>query len=597
MHTPKVIAENPGLLRTQGAEIADTGVRYRTWCEHEDVRVLLVRPDRTVIRSVQLRPEGDGYFCGIDPEGKTGDLYRYQFNESEGWPDPASRWQPHGVHGPSMVVDPNGFKWSDTSWTPPPLRELVIYELHIGTFTPSGTFRSAVEKLDYLVELGITAIEIMPIADFPGDRNWGYDGVSLYAPARVYGAPDDLRALVDAAHARGIAVILDVVYNHLGPDGNYIGCYHGEYWSPHHKTPWGAGLNYEHPAVRSFIVENPRYWAREFHIDGFRLDAAHEIKDDSPTHILSEIATEVQAENGFVVAEDERNEPKLIQPRAHGGLGLDGCWADDFHHVVRVMLTGERESYYGNFTGSAEELAETLKHGWLFRGQPQKTTGKPRGGDPAGARPEQFIFCISNHDQTGNRARGERLGHSISAAGYRAASAQLCLMPRTPMFFMGQEWNASTPFQFFTHHNQELGQKITEGRRREFQNFAAFRDPATLKTIPDPQALSTFQDSKLRWDEVQERPYAGFLALYRECLRLRRRILPNEWSVEKMDDNIVAIIYQRLAIITDLVGGHARPSMNDGREWREVLSSNDERFGGNGSPDFAEPTTLVIEAS
>lgn len=589
-------------------------MRYRTWCEHEQVRALLVRPGGEIIRKVSLEPEGEGYFSAIDPAGRAGDLYRYQFNESAGWPDPASRFQPHGVHGPSMVVDPEAFAWSDLDFAAAAFADLVIYELHIGTFTAAGTFRAAIEKLDHLVELGVNAVEIMPIGDFPGDRNWGYDGVSLYAPSRAYGQPDDLRALVDAAHGRGLAVILDVVYNHLGPDGNYVGCYRRDYWNARHKTPWGAGLNFEQPAVRSFFAENPEYWMREFHIDGFRLDATHAIEDDSERHILAEIAERVQARGGFVIAEDERNEPKLLLPREQDGFGFDGCWADDFHHVVRVMLTQDRESYFGNFDGSLNELAETITHGWLYRGQVQRTNGLPRGAQPVGAGAEQFVYCISNHDQTGNRALGERLGDVISPAAYRAASALLCLVPQTPMLFMGQEWKASTPFQFFTDHSAELGRQITEGRRREFRHFAAFRDPELLTTIPDPQSEATFTRSKLRWSELEEAQPAETLALYREFLQLRRAHpafrsrSSDDWCVVSLDPGLLAVLYGRnqdylLAVVIDLTGGHGSVALDqllvgpgNGRQWQPLLSSNEERFGGGTAKPFHEPTVLALEA-
>ncbi|MBA2269921.1 MAG: malto-oligosyltrehalose trehalohydrolase, partial [Chthoniobacterales bacterium] len=443
--------------RSQGAELTAAGVRYRTWCEHDRVDVLLVDATGAVLRTLPLEPEGDGYFSGIDQEGRAGDLYRYRLSDTGDWPDPASRAQPFGVHGPSSVVDPSAFRWGDASWKAPAYRDLVIYELHVGTFTGAGTFRATIEKLEYLVALGVNAIEIMPVADFPGDRNWGYDGVSLYAPSRAYGEPDDFRALVDAAHAGGLAVILDVVYNHLGPDGNYLGCYHSGYFNSEHETPWGVGLNHEQAAVRDFFSENALYWMREFHIDGFRLDATHAIVDDSPQHILAEIAERVHARGGFVIAEDDRNDPNLLRASNAGGLGFDGCWSDDFHHTVRVMLTKQREGYYANFEGTSRELADTLAHGWHFRGQPRPTSGKPRGGESIDLQPEQFVYCISNHDQVGNRAFGERLGHVVEPAAYRAASGLLCLVPYTPMLFMGQEWAASTPFQFFTEHNAELG--------------------------------------------------------------------------------------------------------------------------------------------
>jgi maltooligosyltrehalose trehalohydrolase len=422
-----------------------------------------------------------------------------------------------------------------------------------------------------------------------------------------------LRALVDAAHVRRLAVILDVVYNHLGPDGNYTGVYHGDYTNAKLHTPWGAALNYSAAPVRAFFGENPAYWIREFHIDGFRLDATHEIKDTSPRHVLREISDSIHSLGGFVVAEDERNLPQLILPSGDGGLGLDGCWADDFHHVVRVMLTRNQEAYYANYAGTSHELAQTLTHGWLYRGQNQIATGKARGGDPVAARAEQFVYCISNHDQVGNRAFGERLGHLISAAAYRAASAFLCVVPQTPMLFMGQEWNAATPFQFFTDHNAELGKLVTEGRRREFSRFAAFQDPAIRETIPDPQAPGTFTNSKLQWDELREQSHAQMLLLYQEFIALRRThpALQNRarenWVASEVDE-FVAIFFGEpgrydLAVLVDLVGGHAMPNLDrprmtpgEGRDWRQVLSSNEPRFGGTDGADFSSPTTLILEA-
>ena len=600
-------------LQSQGAHVCGDAVHYRTWCEHEHAEVLIVNAQRQVLRTVQLNAEGGGYFSGLDQNGRAADLYRYRLGETGDSPDPASRFQPQGVHGPSMVVDPAAFRWTDQSWKAPSYRDLIVYELHLGTFTEPGTFRAAIGKLDYLVELGVNAIEIMPVADFPGERNWGYDGVSLYAPSRAYGEPDDFRALVDAAHARRLAVILDVVYNHLGPDGNYLGCYHGAYFNPQHKTPWGDGLNYEHAPVRDFFCENALYWMREFHIDGFRLDATHAILDDSEQHILAEIAERVHAAGGFVIAEDDRNDPNLLRAASAGGFGFDGCWADDFHHTVRVMLTRQREGYYANFEGTPRELADTLAHGWHFRGQPRPTSGKPRGGDTVGLAPEQFVYCISNHDQVGNRAFGERLGQVIDPAAYRAASALLCLVPYTPMLFMGQEWAASTPFQYFTDHNAELGRLVTDGRRREFQNFSAFADRKQREKIPDPQAATTFTNSKLRWEELHEEQHAQMLLLYQEFLELRRthpalRDRSREaWLATEMDDGIVAIFYgsageYSLAVLADLVGGHAMPNIDHarvapggGRDWQPILASNERRFGGMGEM-FSVPTVLILEA-
>ena len=601
-------------IRSQGAEVITGGVSYRTWCKHDRAEVVILDGNGEVTRSVSLVGEGNGYFSGIDEAGAAGDLYQYRFGESQPWPDPASSYQPTGVHGPSMVIDPSAYQWNDAQWSPPAFSDLVIYELHVGAFTAAGTFRSAIERLPHLAALGVTAIELMPIGDFPGDRNWGYDGVMLYAPARAYGTPDDLRALVDAAHGHGIAVILDVVYNHLGPDGNYIGVYHDGYYSqPRRETPWGAALDYSAPPVRAFFVENALYWRREFHIDGFRLDATHTIIDDSPRHIMADIAEVIQATGGFVIAEDERNEPAILRPRDLGGWGFDGVWADDFHHVVRVLMTGERESYYANFEGNSTELAQTLAHGWLFRGQTQNATGEARGGDPTGLASQQFIYCISNHDQVGNRAFGERLTDAASAAAYRAASALLCLVPQTPMLFMGQEWGASTPFRFFTDHNIELGKAITQGRRREFRHFSAFRDPQLLETIPDPQAPETFLNSKLRWEEIHEAEHAGLLLLYWEFLELRgthpvfRDRERENRVVLDLGDGIVGILYGRLgefrcAVIADLAGKEEMPSLDDerlapggGRDWRPLLSSNEARFGGEEAA-FAVPRTIVFQA-
>jgi maltooligosyltrehalose trehalohydrolase len=614
-HNQNISGLEPLRVRSQGAEIVARGVSYRTWCKHEHVEVVILDDkDGRIRRTLRLDGESDGYFSGIDEAGVAGDLYKYRFGESLTWPDPASSYQPAGVHGPSLVVSAVAYQWNDAQWSAPALSDLIIYEMHVGAFTPAGTFRSTINELPHLAALGITAIELMPIADFPGERNWGYDGVMLYATAHAYGTPDDLRALVDAAHGHGIAVILDLVYNHLGPDGNYMGVFHDCYYAhPKRETPWGAALDYSAVPVRAFFVENALYWRRELHIDGFRLDATHTIVDHSHRHILAEIAEAVQAQGGFIIAEDERNESSVLRPRHLGGWGLDGVWADDFHHVVRVLITGEREGYYANFDGNSAELAHTLAHGWLFRGQTQRVTGEARGSDPAGLASQQFVYCISNHDQVGNRAFGERLSHVASAAAYRAASALLCLVPQTPMLFMGQEWGASAPFQFFTDHNADLGRAITKGRRREFQNFSAFRDPNVLETIPDPQAEKTFLDSKLLWEEIHQADHAGVLLLYWEFLELRRthpafrgRERENR-AVLDLGDGLVAILYGRpgefrCAVVCNLAGRGEMPTLDDerlaagsGRDWRPLLSSNEARFGGDEEAPFGGPVTLVFE--
>ena len=569
-------------------------------------RVVISNAAGGAVRKVLLEAEPGGYWSGIDPAGQAGDRYKYRFDGTD-WPDPASRFNPEGVHGPAQVIDPRAYTWGDEGWIAPKVSELVIYELHIGTFTPEGSFRAAMEKLDHLVDLGVTAFEIMPVADFPGTRNWGYDGVALYAPARAYGAPDDLRTLVDAAHARGLAVILDVVYNHLGPDGNYLGGYSRDYFNPNHKTPWGDGFNFELQPVRDFFVENTGYWRREFHIDGFRLDATHAIADASEKHLLTEIAEHVQSLGAFVIAEDERNEMQLLQARERGGMGLDAIWADDFHHVVRVMLTGMREGYFKSYRGTLDELATTLEHGWLLAGEERARQHLGQPGEADKLSPEKFVLCVSNHDQIGNHAFGARLNQLISAPAFRAASALLCLVPYTPLIFMGQEWAASTPFLYFTDHELELGRKVTKGRREEFRAFSAFRDPATRERIPDPQAKETFLRSKLDWNEVRKERHACVLQLHRELLHLRREsaVLRNRsrgnFQILPPLDGIVRLVFgkpgaEQWMVLADLAGGHDMPPLDGKRTWQRVLCSNEGRFGGEDGPAFAQPEVRVLRS-
>ncbi|MDI1312413.1 malto-oligosyltrehalose trehalohydrolase, partial [Prosthecobacter sp.] len=447
-------------LRPQGAEIIPDGVRYRIWApERRHVEARIIPSEGGTARTLILAMDADGYHAGVDTQGVAGDRYQYMVDGAGPFPDPASRSQPDGVHGVSSVVDPHAYAWQDSGWKCPPLRDLVLYEIHIGTFTPEGTFLAVIGKLPYLSDLGINALQIMPVADFPGARNWGYDGVSLFAPARCYGTPDDLRALVDAAHEQGIAVVQDVVYNHLGADGNYLGVYSRFYFNDEVHTPWGASLNYDghqHPAVREYFLSNVAYWLDEFHFDGLRLDATHAILDASSRHLLAEIADAAHERGAFVIAEDERNLAAVI---ATDGHGMDAVYADDFCHSIQVAL-GDN-SYREDFTGSATELADELWHGWHYRGQVSQHLGVARGGAGDHLSPEKFALCISNHDQVGNRAFGERLHQLTTPAAYRAASALLLLAPATPMLFMGQEWGAETPFQYFTNHNDELGRLVT----------------------------------------------------------------------------------------------------------------------------------------
>lgn len=594
--------------QAQSAEVTAEGVRYRIWApEHAGIAVHLFDPAGARLKTVRLIRQHDGFHEGTDASGAAGDLYKYEIDGRGVFPDPLSRCQPQGVHGPSMLVDPSRYVWHDAAWRRPPFRELAIYELHVGTFTPEGTFAAAIARLPYLRALGITAVELMPVADFPGERNWGYDGVSLYAPSHAYGPPDDFRALVDAAHDAGLTVILDVVYNHFGPDGNYLREFSAHYFNAERKTPWGDSLNFDRPdgkPVRAFFLENALYWMRDFHIDGFRMDATHAIFDDSPTHLVAEIAAAVQARGGFVIAEDERNEARIVVGRDCGGYGCDAVWADDFHHNVQVALTGDAV-YREDYKGDVDELVETLAHGWFYRGQFNRHFQKEWGTECRDVSLEKFVFCISNHDQVGNRAFGERLSHLVSPAQYRAASALLCLTAYTPLIFMGQEWAASTPFLYFTDHHDDLGKLVTEGRRKDFDRFEEFRDPKIAAQIPDPQALETFQKSKLDWAEVEQEDHAPVLNLYRALLKLRREhgaFRPrtrDDLAVEKLAAGVAALRMrdkkEEWLLLVDLIGKHRGDlhaenfcAVGGGEKWQLVLSSNAREFGGSSRTSYDE---------
>ncbi|MDB6173951.1 MAG: treZ [Chthoniobacteraceae bacterium] len=589
-----------------GAKIIENGVEYCAWAPGR--RLVEVEIEGEPWRRLKLERAPDGYHRILDREGKAGDNYRFLLDGGEGFPDPASRAQAGGVHGASVVVDPDRYQWNDASWARPAFRDLVIYELHIGTFTPEGTFRAAIGKLPHLQRLGVSAIELMPIGDFPGSRNWGYDGVLIYAPARAYGTPDDLRALVDAAHAHGIAVILDVVYNHFGPDGNYIAQYSAAFFNEQVHTPWGAAFNFDgefSEEVRDFFVQNPIYWMEQFHVDGFRLDATHAISDTSQRHILADITRAVHDRGGYAIAEDERNDARLLTGELEGGHDFDAVWADDFHHAIRVSQTGEQASYFSAYRGTLKEVIETLEHGWLYRGERPQPGTHQRGSECIHLPPSKFIHCISNHDQVGNRALGERISHRISPPGYRAISLLLCLSPYTPMLFMGQEWAASTPFLYFTDHNQELGALITEGRRREFAAFPEFTNRLSLLEIPDPQDEETFHRSKLNWSEVNQREHAKMVALYTEGLRLRREsgafrpALRENWEAGAMEFGAGALRFEShdgtYLLIFDLRGGHhgsldTEPLARAVSKWEQVLCSNEKRFGGDGEQSFNAQT-------
>jgi maltooligosyltrehalose trehalohydrolase len=506
-----------------GAVPSHGGVRFAVWAAGSH-RVQLLLHDGSAAGIHPLPANSDGVWETWVRGAAPGDRYAYVLDDSPPLPDPASRFQPDGVHGPSEVVDPSTFEWHDVGWHPRSIRDLIVYELHVGTFSPEGTFDGARARLPYLRDLGVTAVELMPVADFAGNRNWGYDGVDLFAPSRAYGRPDDLRRLVDAAHGHGLSVILDVVYNHLGPEGAYLPRFSLTYFTSRHQTPWGQAINLDAPGssvVRRFISDNAEHWLREYHFDGLRLDATHALIDTSQTHIVKEVATAVREGTGrpvVVHAEDDRNLAEIIED---GGWALDGVWADDFHHVVRRMVAEDRHSYFADFKGDGRELAAVIRQGWLYTGEHSRHQQSPRGTDPGRVPMYRFVVCLQNHDQVGNRAFGDRLHHAIGEAEWRAVSVLLLTVPMTPLLFMGQEWAASTPFQYFTDLEPGLGGLVTEGRRREFAGFPEFSSPEAALRIPDPQAETTFLNSRLRWDEQGGGAHRRSLALYRALIALR----------------------------------------------------------------------------
>jgi maltooligosyltrehalose trehalohydrolase len=437
------------------------------------------------------------------------------------------------VHGPSEVIDPYSYKWRDDAWTGRPWEECVIYELHVGAFTQEGTFRSAIDRLDYLADLGVTAIEIMPVADFPGSRNWGYDGVLLFAPDSSYGRPDDLKALVDAAHAKKIMVFLDVVYNHFGPEGNYLPAY-SPIFTEHHKTPWGAAVNYDSDGsdlVREFVIQNAIYWISEFHLDGLRLDAVHAIKDDTEIHILDELASRVLnaglQRQVHLVLENEENEAAPLERVGGKPRYYSAQWNDDIHHALHVAATKESSGYYVDYAGHTDRLGRALAEGFAFQGELMTCRGSPRGEPSGHLPPTAFVSFIQNHDQVGNRAVGDRLTSFAPAEAVRAIISIYLLLPQIPMLFMGEEFGASQPFPFFADFEPALAEAVREGRRAEFAKFPEFQDPQKREKIPDPTSEETFQSAKLNWAEAKEGCHPEWAALYRELLKIRHReIIP-----------------------------------------------------------------------
>jgi maltooligosyltrehalose trehalohydrolase len=471
-----------------------------------------------------MKPAGDGWWSAEITAAKPGDDYGFVLDGDGPFPDPQSACQPNGIHKLSRLVDQKTFAWTDQCWQSQPLSSAIIYELHIGTFTGAGTFNAAIEKLDYLVQLGITHVELMPVVEFSGDHGWGYDGVDLFAPHHAYGKPDDLKNFVNACHVRCLGVILDVVYNHLGPSGNYWGKF-APYFTQRYAPSWGEALNYDGPdsePVRRFFCDNALMWLRDFHFDGLRLDAVHAIYDFSAQHFLEQLKLEVEhlaAQLGrhlFLIPESDLNDPRLLWPKERGGFNLDAQWSDDFHHALHSILTGEKNGYYSDF-GTLEDLARALSHAYVYDGKFSPHRRRRHGRPAEGLSGHRFLGYLQNHDQIGNRARGERTSQLLSRGRLKIGAAIVLTSPFVPMLFQGEEWGASTPFLYFTdHQDPELGKAVDEGRCRE---FAAFNwDPAT---IPHPQDRGTFEKSKLNWTELAQQPHKELLEWHRQLIRLR----------------------------------------------------------------------------
>ena len=513
--------ESRSFIKSWGAEFvaADT-VRFRVWASGQESIIL-----RLSGKEFTMNPAGDGWFefsaTGIAPDAE----YNYVLADGTVVPDPASRGQKADVNGPSLAVNPDSYRWQNTQWRGRPWEETVFYELHVGTFTPEGTFRAAIEKLPYLTEMGITAIEILPVSQFGGNRGWGYDGVLLYAPHSAYGTPDDFKAFVDAAHGYGISVVLDIVLNHFGPEGNYLPLLSPDFFHQERMTPWGPGIAYDVDAVRRYIAEAPLYWLKEFNLDGLRFDAIDQIEDSAEKHVLIEIAerirTEITDRPAHLTTEDCRN-VIFLHPRDENGSAplFSGEWNDDFHNAVHVFATGETHAYYQDFAEAPEKhVARALAEGFAYQGEVSPHSGEARGVNSTAQPPVAFVDFIQNHDQTGNRAQGERLITLAGVERTKVLLAALLLSPHIPLLFMGEEYGESNPFLFFTDFHGDLAKAVREGRAREFEGHDGYEGDS----VPDPNAESTFMQSKLDWNKLEGHEGRAWLELTRALLRLRQQ--------------------------------------------------------------------------
>jgi maltooligosyltrehalose trehalohydrolase len=575
-----------------GATIVPEGCSFVVWAPRaERVEVHLLDDDG----HVELRPAERGYHHAIAPGVGAGARYRYRLDGGAELPDPASRLQPEGVHGPSAVVDPGAFAWTDAGWNAPPLSEQVVYELHVGTFSDDGTFDGAAEHLPSLVELGVTTVEVMPVAQFPGARNWGYDAVFPYAVHAGYGGPAGLQRFVDRAHALGLAVFLDVVYNHLGPEGNVLPSF-GDYFSGRYRTPWGEAVNVDDRGsdeVRRYFVENGVRWLEEFHVDGLRLDAVHAIVDTSARPFLSDVPEAVAALSQrigrrlFAVAETPENDIRTVTPRELGGNGFDALWSDSFHHALHAYATGERDGYYVDY-GTLEQVAQAMAEGWVFSGQYSRFWGRRHGSSPRPISPDRFFVYNQNHDQIGNRMNGDRLSTIVSNDVLKVMAAVVLLSPYVPMLFMGEEYGETSPFQYFVSHGEpELIDAVRSGRAEEFSGFAWRAEP------PDPQSRETFERSRLDRSLVEKPAHAGLLAYHRELIRLRRSepalAAATKEGLETWADSGAGLLRLRRRVEAQEAvaffhfgGEDVTTPLPEGR-WRRAIDSGEERFAGPGA--------------
>jgi maltooligosyltrehalose trehalohydrolase len=585
-----------------GAEVLPHGgVRFRVWAP----RRRRVEVDTGSGAPHPLDPEEGGYFSGVVEDAGPGTRYRYRLDEGEAYPDPASRFQPEGPHGPSEVVDPSRYRWRDATWKGIRLEGQVIYELHVGTFTSDGTWAAAAREIPELASAGITLIEVMPVAEFAGEFGWGYDGVNLFAPTRLYGRPDDFRRFVDEAHAAGAGVLLDVVYNHFGPDGNYWKEFSESYFTDRHRCEWGEAINFDGEGsgpVREFFIANAGYWIDEYHLDGLRLDATQSIHDASPGHILAAVTRAARSAAGgrtiVVVAENEPQDAGLARPVEKGGVGLDALWNDDFHHSAAVALTGRNEAYYGDFLGRPQELLSAVKWGFLYQGQRYSWQKKRRGTPALDLPPPAFVVFLENHDQVANAGDGSRLHQRSSPGRYRALTALLLLSPGTPMLFQGQEFASTRPFLYFADHRPDLAELVAKGRREFLSQFPSLASAGMAARLPLPHDRATFERCKLDLSERERN--AGAYALHRDLLRLRREDpafraqRPRGVDGAILDDAAVALRFfdegegDRLLLVNMGRDLRLEPAPEPllapppGFGWRVSWSSEDPRYGGLG---------------